>query len=215
MIFILILLGITFFIYGLFSPSGAGKLRYYVKTFPQKVASLFGGDPYLSYDEFQLLPSIENPVVVTPSLNTPLPSSGTEQPKEEKNSSPSQLLNQIQNILQPATSSSVPIQPSESVQSVSASVDSSSQPFTGSSEPTQSPSEPVEIPSEPVEVPSELVEVPSEPVEIPSELVEIPSKPVGNSPVPPSSSSVQQTVNGLTAQEIREAETIFGMLLGK
>ncbi|MDR0860731.1 MAG: hypothetical protein LBO09_07335 [Candidatus Peribacteria bacterium] len=41
LIFIIILLGLAFFIYGLFSPSGASRLRYGVKTFPQRMASFF------------------------------------------------------------------------------------------------------------------------------------------------------------------------------
>jgi hypothetical protein len=84
LIFIIVLLGITFFIYGLFNPSGAGKIRYYVQTFPQKIASFLGGEPYLSYKEFQLtLPSDNNPETSVPSPDTSVPSTGAEQPKEE------------------------------------------------------------------------------------------------------------------------------------
>jgi len=54
LVFILVLLGVAFFIYGLFSPSGAAKLRYMVKTFPQEMASLFGGEAVLPYDDLNV-----------------------------------------------------------------------------------------------------------------------------------------------------------------
>lgn len=60
LIFILILLIVAFFIYGLFSPSGAAKVWYGVKTFPQQVASWFGGEDVLPYFEYQtLMPETE------------------------------------------------------------------------------------------------------------------------------------------------------------
>lgn len=51
---------VAFFIYWLFSPSGASKLRYWVKTFPQKVASWFWGEAVLPYAEYEVdLPKVE------------------------------------------------------------------------------------------------------------------------------------------------------------
>jgi len=48
--FIVMLLVIAFFIYGLFSPSGAARLWYNVKSFPQRVAFWMGGTEFVSYD---------------------------------------------------------------------------------------------------------------------------------------------------------------------
>ncbi len=52
-IFFIILLAMAFFIYGLFSPSGADRLRYNIKNIPNMVASFFGGDDFISYDEYR------------------------------------------------------------------------------------------------------------------------------------------------------------------
>jgi predicted PurR-regulated permease PerM len=65
-VFIVILLAVAFFMYGLFSPSGASKLWYSVKNFPQRVASYLGGEAYHSYDE------VANEVVQeVPEISTP------------------------------------------------------------------------------------------------------------------------------------------------
>lgn len=52
LIFILVLLAIAFFIYGLITPSGAAELRYNMKTFPQRMASWIGGAAYVPYAEY-------------------------------------------------------------------------------------------------------------------------------------------------------------------
>jgi hypothetical protein len=52
-IFFLILLGVAFFIYGLISPSGADKVWYYVSNIPDMISSFFGGEKFVSYNEYQ------------------------------------------------------------------------------------------------------------------------------------------------------------------
>ena len=56
----MILLALAFFIYGIFSPSGAARLWYNVRTFPNRVASwISSGKEFLDYDSYKLnLPSI-------------------------------------------------------------------------------------------------------------------------------------------------------------
>ena len=44
LIFLIVLLAVTFFIYGLFSPSGASKLRDKLTNFPQWLASSLSGE---------------------------------------------------------------------------------------------------------------------------------------------------------------------------
>jgi len=53
LIFFLILLGIAYFIFGIFSPTGADKVRYYIQNIPNGIASFFGGDAFVTYDEYQ------------------------------------------------------------------------------------------------------------------------------------------------------------------
>ncbi len=54
MIFILILLCLAFFIYWLFSPSGASRLWYNIRTFPQRVTSWISDQNFLDYDSYKL-----------------------------------------------------------------------------------------------------------------------------------------------------------------
>ena len=59
MIFIAILLVIAFFIYGLFSPSGASKLWYNIRTFSNRIMSRFSNESFVNYDTYKLnIPSI-------------------------------------------------------------------------------------------------------------------------------------------------------------
>ena len=54
-IFILILLALAFFIYGIFSPSWAARLWYNVRTFPQRVSSwISSGSEFLDYNTYKL-----------------------------------------------------------------------------------------------------------------------------------------------------------------
>ena len=58
-IFILILLVLAFFIYWIFSPSWAARLRYNVRTFPSRVTSWISNQSFLDYDSYKLsLPSV-------------------------------------------------------------------------------------------------------------------------------------------------------------
>ena len=58
-IFILILLVLAFFIYWIFSPSWAARLRYNVRTFPSRVTSWISSQSFLDYDNYKLsLPSV-------------------------------------------------------------------------------------------------------------------------------------------------------------
>lgn len=53
-IFILILLALAFFIYGIFNPSWAARLWYNVRTFPQRVTSwISSGKEFLDYDNYK------------------------------------------------------------------------------------------------------------------------------------------------------------------
>ena len=53
-IFILILLALAFFIYGIFNPSWAAKLWYNVRTFPSRMASrMWSGKEYLDYNAYK------------------------------------------------------------------------------------------------------------------------------------------------------------------
>ena len=54
LIFIAILLCLAFFIYWLFSPSGASRLRYNVRTFPDRIQSWFSNKSFLDYDSYKL-----------------------------------------------------------------------------------------------------------------------------------------------------------------
>lgn len=54
MIFILILLVLAFFIYGIFNPSWAARLWYNVRTFPQRVTSrISSGSEFLDYNTYK------------------------------------------------------------------------------------------------------------------------------------------------------------------
>ena len=54
LIFIVILLVLAFFIYGIFSPSWAAKLWYNVRTFPNRVTSwISSGKEFLDYDTYK------------------------------------------------------------------------------------------------------------------------------------------------------------------
>ena len=49
----------AFFIYGIFSPSWAARLRYNVRTFPSRVTSWISSQSFLDYDSYKLsMPSI-------------------------------------------------------------------------------------------------------------------------------------------------------------
>lgn len=49
----------AFFIYGIFSPSWAARLRYNVRTFPSRVTSWISNQSFLDYDSYKLsMPSI-------------------------------------------------------------------------------------------------------------------------------------------------------------
>ncbi|MDR2190952.1 MAG: hypothetical protein LBP53_07470 [Candidatus Peribacteria bacterium] len=64
LIFILILLAISFFMYKFFSPSGAEKISYVLRTFPQYVASFLGGKaviPFTPTNPAQNPPLLEKP----------------------------------------------------------------------------------------------------------------------------------------------------------
>ena len=52
-IFIAILLALAFFIYGIFSPSGASRLWYNVRTFPQRITSWVSNQTFLDYDSYK------------------------------------------------------------------------------------------------------------------------------------------------------------------
>ena len=55
LIFIAILLVLAFFIYGIFNPSGASRLWYNVRTFPQRVTSWISDKKeFLDYDSYKL-----------------------------------------------------------------------------------------------------------------------------------------------------------------
>jgi predicted PurR-regulated permease PerM len=55
LIFILILLVLAFFIYGIFNSSGASRLWYNVRTFPQRVTSWISDKKeFLDYDSYKL-----------------------------------------------------------------------------------------------------------------------------------------------------------------
>ena len=54
LIFIVILLILAFFIYGLFNPSGASRLWYNVRTFPQRVSSWISNNSFMDYDSYRL-----------------------------------------------------------------------------------------------------------------------------------------------------------------
>jgi len=53
-VFILILLGIAFFIYWVFNPSWASRLWYNVRTFPQRLTSWFSDQTFLDYDNYKI-----------------------------------------------------------------------------------------------------------------------------------------------------------------
>ena len=55
LIFIAILLCLAFFIYGLFNPSGASRLWYNIRTFPQRITSWISSNKeFLDYDTYKL-----------------------------------------------------------------------------------------------------------------------------------------------------------------
>ena len=54
LIFIIILLALAFFIYGIFNPSGASRLWYNVRTFPQRVSSWISDKAFIDYDSYRL-----------------------------------------------------------------------------------------------------------------------------------------------------------------
>lgn len=54
LIFIIILLVLAFFIYGLFNPSWASRLWYNVRTFPSRVTSWISDKTFLDYDSYRL-----------------------------------------------------------------------------------------------------------------------------------------------------------------
>lgn len=53
LIFILILLLIAFWIYWIFNPSGAARLRYNLKTLPQRINSIVSNQSFLDYDKYK------------------------------------------------------------------------------------------------------------------------------------------------------------------
>lgn len=53
LIFIAILLILAFFIYWIFSPSGAGKLWYNIRTFPQRITSWISDKNFLDYESYK------------------------------------------------------------------------------------------------------------------------------------------------------------------
>jgi hypothetical protein len=67
LIFILVLLVVTFFMYGLFSPSGAGKVWESVKVFPYWIASFLGGEKVSDGSNVDML-SVEPPSVELPTV---------------------------------------------------------------------------------------------------------------------------------------------------
>lgn len=52
LIFIILILWLAFFIFGLFNPSGASRLWYNIKTFPDRVVSRFSDKSFLDYDGY-------------------------------------------------------------------------------------------------------------------------------------------------------------------
>ena len=58
----MILLALAFFIYWIFNPSWAARLRYNVRTFPQRVSSwISSGKEFLDYDSYKLnIPSVSD-----------------------------------------------------------------------------------------------------------------------------------------------------------
>ncbi|MDR2541502.1 MAG: hypothetical protein LBD11_07260 [Candidatus Peribacteria bacterium] len=201
LIFIVVLLGLAFFIYGLFSPSGASRLRYGVKTFPQRVASFFGGEVVLPYTD---LPTIDLPSVE---------GSSSELSSEDTTSTdlPSLL---------PQTSDS-----SDSRESPETPTLTSSKEFTPSQkrssgvatlfakihekiEADQTSSSDIKEKPEDTTLPgiSEVIQTPAEP--------EIPEKtPTAPAPIPPKKTTTTSTPSGLSSQDYRDAEKLWGMLL--
>lgn len=54
LVFIIILLALAFFIYGIFNPSGASRLWYNVRTFPQRIYSWISDKAFINYDAYRL-----------------------------------------------------------------------------------------------------------------------------------------------------------------
>jgi hypothetical protein len=71
LIFIVILLLVAFFIYRLFSPVGASRVWYEVKTFPQWVASFLGGEEVLPFEIPPVVKRLGKSVRVAPKRELP------------------------------------------------------------------------------------------------------------------------------------------------
>jgi hypothetical protein len=201
LIFIIILLGVAFFLYGLFSPSGAAHLWYGIKTFPQRVASFFGGAVVLPYGEAQ-------PSVVTPSP--------VEVPAESSSSKS-----------EPLPSLPVPAEKIETPAVEAADSVEVAERFATSQRRASGRETFAREIREKIDTTVEIVEpLPVEPIVEPTVVVESPSPaPVASPPAPTStkvntsataSVPAQSTVSaGLSAQDIRDAEELWGMLSGR
>jgi hypothetical protein len=182
LIFIIVLLGLAFFIYGLFSPSGAARLWYGVKMFPQKVAAFFGGEVVVPY--------VESPL---PEVEVLVPSEEIETPALDEEIATSSL--------DVATSFTASQRRSAGIEAFSRKVYEKIAAMPAVEEPL-----PVEPEVEPVSVP-----VVSSGAAAP--VVSTSTSSASSSPtkVPPSSKG-STTPSGLSAQDIRDAEELWGML---
>ncbi|MDR3169907.1 MAG: hypothetical protein LBU27_09570 [Candidatus Peribacteria bacterium] len=191
LIFIIVLLGLAFFIYGLFSPSGAARLWYGVKTFPQQVAAFFGGEVVVPYVERQQ-PEVEVSSVkektVLPSLNEEVVTSSLDAARSF--SSPQRRTAGIETFSRgvyekiaamPAVEESLPAEPEEEQVPVAAPVVSAI--------PVGSP----------------------EPAPVVSTLSSSSSSSSSSTKIN-TSSKVSSMPSGLSAQDIRDAEELWGML---
>ena len=84
LLFLIVLMAVAFFMYGLFSPSGASKLRDSVRTFPQWVASFLGGEEVEQSVIEQ--PVIEQPVIQQPVIEQPVVQQPSDTEQSEKKS---------------------------------------------------------------------------------------------------------------------------------
>ena len=175
--FIVMLLVIAFFIYGLFSPSGAARLWYNVKSFPQRVAFWMGGTEFVSYDSWD----VASTAVVGVSSTTTKPFMIVS--RSEKSVTLGTISAQVRDRVQPP--SSIVGQKSEGDSLVVAEME---------------PSLPVR---ETLPVVGELPE--KQPLLPPQTTPKVPS--------PSNTSSSPAITSSLSAQDIRDAEKLFGMLL--
>lgn len=90
LIFLIILVAIAFFIYGLFSPSRASNAWYSVKSFPQRLSSFIDKNVLgntvddISLPEINILPSDPSPEIPEPTVNIIPPATDQNESATEK-----------------------------------------------------------------------------------------------------------------------------------